>query len=228
MKHFCLILFNCCVLLTFLSAQTDSAIYDKKPILFLKLTPIAFLNGYTTIGLEHPIFKRQSLEYRWGFIGLGVQKRARTQSRNFGNFGTVGYKFLIYKDNRTQPIDRLTDWYLRPEFTIGRNEASYIHRNYTNGSFTDEERPVNVDFKSITLAIGFQVTTHQKWMFDCYIGLGQVQAKLSKSGVLRGVFYDSVFRMPISGQAEILEDKQIAFKLGFTINRAVLFKTFKK
>lgn len=101
----------------------------------------------------------------------------------YGNFGTVGVKYLIPSLSQSSKVKlqhKLTGGYLRPEINYSvlhiqkTGEYLYIDHsvlggNSSDGEFTDKYKAVSVAY---ILNFGYQFVVSNVFLMDAYVGLG--------------------------------------------------------
>jgi hypothetical protein len=186
------------------------ALLNKKKNI-IKVTPLAFVLGYTVIGYERSIAKRQSLELRLGIIGsgFGVKNQKLNQS---GVYGIVGYKINIDKLKPTRHI--LHGLFLRPEFLIGGYSLKYKNSIYSSGKSTPETRieEHKITYRIISVSLGKQIYD-KKLTLEIFAtaGLGFYTQTAESVGIVDKIRYGNPLNMKDERGSDGI------FKVGFFV-----------
>jgi hypothetical protein len=177
----------------------------------IKITPLAFALGYTVIGYERSIAKRQSLELRLGIVGSGFGALNQKLNQS-GVYGILGYKINIDKQNPTRHI--LHGLYLRPEFLMGGYTLKYKNSIYSSGNSKPETRMEEhkIDYKIVSLSLGKQFVIN-RFTIDMFAtaGYGFYSQTAESVGIVDKIRYGN----PIFINAPTGKDG--IFKVGFYI-----------
>jgi hypothetical protein len=228
MKYLIVSLYCCLILLTAqpIKAQetpksdTTSTNVDNKKQL-IKVTPLAFLLGYSAIAYERSLRTGRSLEFKLGLIGLGFPSRVPTVGQA-GASATIGYKFIKQpteppKRNRYQHI--LRGWYFRQDATIALYREGYTNRIYEpNQAFVASQKEYLTTFyAAIVPTVGFQRVRKQGIVSDVFAGMGAavVYPISGNQGVVDFARYGTLTPLSKarSGKMSVLP----TFKLGFLL-----------
>jgi hypothetical protein len=199
--------------------DTTSTNVDNKKQL-IKVTPLAFLLGYSAIAYEKSIRAGRSLEFKLGLIGLG-KSRLPTLGQT-GASATIGYKFIKQpteppKRNRYQHI--LRGWYFRQDATIALYREGYTNRIYEpNQPFvTSQKEYLTIFYAAVVPTVGFQRVRKSGIVSDVFAGMGAavVYPISGNQGVVDFARYGTLTPLSKarSGKMSVLP----AFKLGFLL-----------
>lgn len=147
---------------------------DKKTQI-LKITPLAFLAGYTSVAYEKSLTPKRSFELKLTLIGAGITMPDLPKSK--GAAATIGYKFIKQpteppKKNRYQHI--LRGRYFRPDFTVAYYIYPYLHDFYEPNNIypTTQQERLPIFYASLVPTIGYQKVWRKGFVTDIFMGAG--------------------------------------------------------
>lgn len=141
----------------------------------IKITPLAFIAGYTAFSFEKWIAPGRSYELKLGIIGLG--QHGYDGAGQIGMTATAGHKFInrpFPGPERDGKVPPLRGWYFRPDLTVGCYKEKYINRVYTpnsNGPILKTESFL-VKYVSFVPTFGVQMVRPWGLVTDFFVGFG--------------------------------------------------------
>jgi hypothetical protein len=155
MARFWFIFVNVGFILTHLSAQDVPVVRHHA----VKATFLSWFSGSGKISYERAVFRRQTIEFTAGYIGIGHDKYKNNPA---GYTVRYAHKFIL-SGNKTQPLNGL---YLRPE---------WVHSKFRYDLKENRGRALS-DMKSLLFTFGYQYAMH-RFIIDGYFGGGYAWGK---------------------------------------------------
>ena len=178
----------------------------------IKVTPFAFVLGYTNFVLERKTKPRQSVELKLGLVGLG---HAELQIPQRGAYTSIGYKWMANRieNMSTPPRHSFQGGYLRPELLIGRYHHTFSHETYRGNDVVKVKDQLNITYGCFLLNVGKQwVMSYLTLDVFATVGYGAYQQSDNGIGIVRATKYGNRLEMTGKNGSGLTE-----FKVGLYV-----------